>query len=186
MRKLIAIVMCLVIGISMVACGSNKDNNKPTETTPPTNTTTPSEVADSSDATTEVVWTDEQIMWKNIFDEGLFTVESNELNVVIADTLSLNYYNGENERLVSVSDAKNTIAVTLLERNNNLYCKYEGVGADGVSKADWYVCENVNGKNNETDEQVTIALNDLYTHVLGSIQAKTNSACASCNKKEGE
>ena len=44
----------------------------------------------------------------------------------------------------------------------------------------------INVKNNETDEQVTIPLNDLYTHVLGSIQAKTNSACASCNKKEGE
>ena len=44
----------------------------------------------------------------------------------------------------------------------------------------------INVKNNETDEQVTIKLNDLYTHVLGAIQGKTASACATCNKKEGE
>ena len=44
----------------------------------------------------------------------------------------------------------------------------------------------INVKNNETDEQVTIPLNDLYSHVLGAIQSKTASACATCNKKEGE
>ena len=44
----------------------------------------------------------------------------------------------------------------------------------------------INVKNNETDEQVTIPLNDLYTHVLGAIQSKTASACSTCNKKDGE
>ena len=44
----------------------------------------------------------------------------------------------------------------------------------------------INLKNNETDEQVTIPLNDLYTHVLGAIQAKNASPCSTCNKKEGE
>ena len=44
----------------------------------------------------------------------------------------------------------------------------------------------INVKNNETDEQVTIPLNDLYSHVLGAIQSKTASACATCNKKDGE
>ena len=44
----------------------------------------------------------------------------------------------------------------------------------------------INVKNNETDEQVTISINDLYSHVLGAIQTKTASACASCTKNEGE
>ena len=44
----------------------------------------------------------------------------------------------------------------------------------------------INVKNNETDEQVTIPLNDLYTHVLSGVSPKTTSACATCNKKEGE
>ena len=44
----------------------------------------------------------------------------------------------------------------------------------------------INVKNNETEEQVTIPLNDLYTHVLGAIQSKTQSACSTCTKKEGE
>ena len=53
----------------------------------------------------------------------------------------------------------------------------------GDSELDNYV---INVKNNETDEQVTIPLNDLYTHVLGAIQSKTASACSTCNKKDGE
>ena len=44
----------------------------------------------------------------------------------------------------------------------------------------------INLKNNDTDEQITIPLNDLYSHVIGAIQSKTTSACATCNKKEGE
>ena len=53
----------------------------------------------------------------------------------------------------------------------------------GDEELDNYV---INLKNNETDEQVTIPLNDLYTHVLGAIQAKNASPCSTCNKKEGE
>ena len=44
----------------------------------------------------------------------------------------------------------------------------------------------INVKNNETDEQVTIPLNDLYTYVLSSIQAKTQSPCATCKDKKEE
>lgn len=44
----------------------------------------------------------------------------------------------------------------------------------------------INVKNNETDEQVTIPLNDLYTYVLGSIQAKTQSPCSTCKEKKEE
>lgn len=44
----------------------------------------------------------------------------------------------------------------------------------------------INVKNNDTDEQVSIPLNDLYTHVMGAITAKTTSACSTCTKKEGE
>jgi histidyl-tRNA synthetase len=44
----------------------------------------------------------------------------------------------------------------------------------------------INVKNNETDEQVTIPLHDLYTHVISSIQAKTQSPCATCKDKKEE
>ena len=44
----------------------------------------------------------------------------------------------------------------------------------------------INVKNNDTDEQVSIPLNDLYTHVMGAITQKTTSACSTCTKKEGE
>ena len=43
-----------------------------------------------------------------------------------------------------------------------------------------------NLKNNETDEQETIPLNDLYTYVLRSIQAKTQSPCSTCKDKKEE
>ena len=44
----------------------------------------------------------------------------------------------------------------------------------------------INVKNNETDEQETIPLNDLYTYVLRSIQAKTQSPCSTCKDKKEE
>ena len=44
----------------------------------------------------------------------------------------------------------------------------------------------INVKNNETDEQETIPMNDLYKYIIGAIQAKSTSPCATCNKKEGE
>jgi len=44
----------------------------------------------------------------------------------------------------------------------------------------------INVKNNDTDEQETIPLNDLYAYIIKSIQSKTQSPCATCNKKEGE
>ena len=53
----------------------------------------------------------------------------------------------------------------------------------GDSELDNFV---INVKNNETDEQVTIPLNDLYTYVLGSIQAKTQSPCSTCKDKKEE
>ena len=42
----------------------------------------------------------------------------------------------------------------------------------------------INIKNNETDEQETIAINDIYPYVVKYIQSKTSSKCASCNAKE--
>ena len=53
----------------------------------------------------------------------------------------------------------------------------------GDSELDNFV---INVKNNETDEQVTIPLNDLYTYVLGNIQAKTQSPCSTCKDKKEE
>lgn len=53
----------------------------------------------------------------------------------------------------------------------------------GDSELDNFV---INVKNNLTDEQVTIPLNDLYQHVLAGVTPKTNSACQTCNKKDGE
>lgn len=44
----------------------------------------------------------------------------------------------------------------------------------------------INVKNNETDEQETIPMNDLYKHIISYLQSKTASPCATCNKKEGE
>lgn len=53
----------------------------------------------------------------------------------------------------------------------------------GDSELDNFV---INVKNNDTDEQETIPLNDLYTYVFGAVSGKVSSACANCNKKEGE
>lgn len=44
----------------------------------------------------------------------------------------------------------------------------------------------INVKNNETDEQETIPMNDLYKHIISYLQSKTASPCSTCTKKEGE
>lgn len=43
----------------------------------------------------------------------------------------------------------------------------------------------INIKNNDTEEQETININDIYSYVLGSLQSKTLSACSTCNKNGG-
>ena len=45
---------------------------------------------------------------------------------------------------------------------------------------------NLDVKNNETDEQETIPMNDLYKHIISYLQSKTASPCSTCTKKEGE
>lgn len=42
----------------------------------------------------------------------------------------------------------------------------------------------INIKNNETDEQETISLNDVYPYIVNYIRSKSVSKCASCNVKE--
>lgn len=42
----------------------------------------------------------------------------------------------------------------------------------------------INIKDNETDEQETISLYDVYPYVLNKLNAKSASACASCKEKE--
>ncbi len=44
----------------------------------------------------------------------------------------------------------------------------------------------INIKNNETDEQETIPMNDLYKYIINYLQSKTASPCSTCSKKEGE
>ena len=106
--------------------------------------------------------------------------------------------------IISIGDRARVTTERLLYtlRMGGLMCDadYQGKGIKGQFKqADKYNArftailgdeelDNfvINVKNNETDEQVTISINDLYSHVLGAIQAKTTSACATCNKKDGE
>ena len=106
--------------------------------------------------------------------------------------------------IISIGDRARVITERLLYtlRMGGLMCDadYQGKGIKGQFKqADKFNArftailgdeelDNfvINVKNNETDEQVTISINELYTHVLGAIQSKTASACATCSKKDGE
>ena len=106
--------------------------------------------------------------------------------------------------IISIGDRARVITERLLYtlRMGGLMCDadYQGKGIKGQFKqADKFNArftailgdeelDNfvINVKNNETDEQVTISINELYTHVLGAIQSKTSSACATCSKKDGE
>ena len=42
----------------------------------------------------------------------------------------------------------------------------------------------INIKNNETDEQETISLNDVYPYVVKYIQSKTVSKCQGCTSNK--
>ena len=106
--------------------------------------------------------------------------------------------------LISLGDKARVVAERLLYtmRLGGLMCEadYQNKGLKGQFKqADKYNAkftailgdselENfvINVKNNETDEQETIGLNDLYKHIISYMQSKTQSPCSTCNKKEGE
>jgi hypothetical protein len=124
---------------------------------------------------------------------------------IISSTSSSSSSNEENKLEFEKEETSKKLILSSTNKTNTAYSSWEAeylengiqitsyVYDEDVFYGNIYNCgydDNVefliNVKNNETDEQVTIPLNDLYAHVLGAIQAKTNSACASCNKKEGE
>lgn len=44
----------------------------------------------------------------------------------------------------------------------------------------------INIKNNDTDVQETINLNDIYMYIVNDLNSRTNSPCATCKEKKGE
>lgn len=162
MKKLLAIVLCLAMVLSLTACGFiNNDEDETTPTVSQNDNATQAPHEDECDDPSHDHSHDhaetpdeKQAMWEQIIADGGLVTNADSLVYTVDGIMDIELLNDGENQYIAISDADDTMGMALYKKGEEVYAKEFGIDEDGVLACEWYVCEFPEG--GEDGSEITI------------------------------